>query len=71
MESEPPKARKSIDVEVAALEADVAYFDARLSLAGKLPDTVYQKAQKRTYEMLGQMMSSTLAELRAKKKDDT
>lgn len=69
MESKPVTSRRSVDVDVAALEADVAYFDARLSLAAKLPETAYQKAQIRTYETLGQLISGTLENLRARNKD--
>ncbi len=36
---------------VSELEADVAYFDARLSLLGR-PTTCYQKAQEVVYRML-------------------
>ncbi len=36
---------------VSELEADVAYFDARLSLLGR-PKTGYQKAQEVVYRML-------------------
>ena len=53
---------------VAALEADVAFFDARLSLASKQPDTAYQQAQKKTYEILGSVMGNTLKKLRSKPK---
>lgn len=54
-------------IDLNALEADVAYFDARLSLAGEHPDTAYQKAQKKTYETLGRVMSSTLENLKRKR----
>jgi len=54
--------------DLNALEADMAYFDARLSLAGKHQDTAYQKAQKKTYETLGRLMSGTLEKLRKKPK---
>jgi len=52
--------------DVAALEADVAYFGARLSLAANQQDTSYQKAQKKAYETLGEVMSGTLDKLRKK-----
>ena len=55
--------------DINALEADVAYFDARLSLAGDSQDTAYQKAQKKTYETLGKVMSGTLEKLRRKPKN--
>lgn len=63
------KSNRQDRLDVASLEADVAFFDARLSLAGEHPDSAYQKAQKKTYEMLGQVMSGTLETLRSKPKD--
>ena len=46
----------------------MAFFDARLSLASKQPDTAYQQAQKKTYEILGSVMGNTLKKLRSKPK---
>ena len=60
--------RKLRSADLFALEADVAYFDARISLAGEHPDTAYQKAQKKTYETLGKVMSGDLETLRRKPK---
>lgn len=51
-------------VELCALEADVAFFNARVSLAGERQGTSYQVAQKKTYELLGQVMAGTLETLR-------
>lgn len=48
---------------VRELEADVAYFDARLSLLGK-PATCYQKAQEVVYRMLEGMLIQTLMKKR-------
>jgi len=55
--------------DLNALEADKAFFDARLSLAGDRQDTAYQKAQKKTYETLGRLMSHTIEKLRRKPKN--
>ncbi len=67
--SEKKKNKHPVEtVDINVLEADVAFFDARVSLAAKQQDTVYQKAQKRTYEMLGEVMSSDLEKLRKKSK---
>jgi len=55
-------------VDINALEADVAFFDARISLAARQHDTAYQKAQKKTYELLCEVMSSNLEKLRKKYK---
>jgi len=48
---------------VSELEADVAYFDARLSLLGK-PATAYQKAQEIVYRMLEGMLIQRLIKRR-------
>ncbi|MGD2081408.1 MAG: hypothetical protein PVF91_00465 [Chromatiales bacterium] len=55
------------NLSVSALEADVAYFDARLSLLGDAPATRYQSAQIKTYRLLEESLSSLLAELRTRK----
>jgi len=48
---------------VSELEADVAYFDARLSLLGK-PATCYQKAQEVVYRMLEGILIQSLIKRR-------
>jgi len=48
---------------VSELEADVAYFDARLSLLGK-PATRYQKAQEAVYRMLEGILIQSLIKKR-------
>ncbi len=50
-------------VSVSALEADVAYFDARLSLLSDEPVTRYQRAQIKTYRTLERLLSDKLAGL--------
>lgn len=56
--------------DIHALEADLAFFEARLSLAGDRPDTVYQQAQKKTYELLGEALSKDLETLRGKSREE-
>ncbi len=56
------EARKHLP-SVSELEADVAYFDARLSLLGR-PATVYQKAQEVVYRMLEGMLIQRLIKRR-------
>ncbi len=46
--------------EISDIEADVAYFDARISLIGQDPETPYQKAQLKTYQILEKMLLDTL-----------
>ncbi len=48
---------------VSELEADVAYFDARLSLLGR-PATCYQKAQEVVYRMLEGILIQSLIKKR-------
>ena len=48
---------------VSELEADVAYFDARLSLLGR-PTTCYQKAQEVVYRMLEGILIQNLIKKR-------
>ena len=38
----------------------MAFFEARLSLAGQSPNTVYQIAQIKTYQTLGKLVGETL-----------
>jgi hypothetical protein len=54
-------------VDVCSLEADMAFFEARLSLAGDTPDTLYQLAQIKTYQTLGILLGDTLETLRPKR----
>jgi len=42
----------------------MAFFEARLSLAGEAPDTVYQRAQIKTYQTLGTLIGDTIIHLR-------
>ena len=53
-------------MDVCSLEADIAFFDARLSLAGDAPDTLYQLAQIKTYQTLGLLLGDTLEQLKPK-----
>jgi len=51
-------------IDVCSLEADMAFFEARLCLAGEQPDTVYQRAQIKTYQTLGLLLGRQLKTLR-------
>lgn len=51
------------NLSVSALEADIAYFEARLELVGE-PETIHQNAQMKTYQALEKTMIETLAKLR-------
>ncbi len=47
----------------------MAFFEARLSLAGEAPDTLYQLAQIKTYQTLGALLGDTLKTLRPQSRD--
>ncbi len=67
MSEEVSASRGLIRTDVAELEADVAYFDARLTLIGRSPDTAYKRAQIRTYQTLSKSLSGTLRSLKRKR----
>jgi hypothetical protein len=47
----------------------MAFFEARLSLAGDAPDTSYQLAQIKTYQTLGLLVGDTLKTLKPRRED--
>ncbi len=55
-----PGGAESARLSVSALEADIAYFDARLSLLTEEPLTRYQRAQLKTYKTLEKLLSDKL-----------
>jgi hypothetical protein len=48
----------------SAIEADLAYFDARLTLIGDRPATGYQEAQLRAFQLLSRQLQALLARAR-------
>ena len=52
-----------VNLNPTALEADVAYFGARLEMVGK-PVTRYQAAQRKVFLSLEQSLEETLKRLR-------
>lgn len=42
----------------------MAFFEARLTLAGDAPDTAYQRAQIKTYRTLNALVGKTLQGLK-------
>jgi hypothetical protein len=60
--AKPDAAR--IGGDIAALEAELAFCEARLSLLQGLPDNLYRRAQLRTYGALEQELLAALADLR-------
>ena len=57
-------------IDVCSLEADMAFFEARLCLAAEENDTVYQRAQIKTYKTLGVLLGHELKRLRAPQSKD-
>jgi hypothetical protein len=61
------KKRKSLAVprpDVNAIEADVAYFEARISFARRGARTAYNLAQERVYQALSGELSKMLKKLK-------
>ena len=57
--------RLRVDLNPISLEADVAYFGARLELVGE-PHTRYQAAQLKVYRALESALGDNLKRLRKK-----
>jgi hypothetical protein len=57
--------RLRVDLNPISLEADVAYFGARLELVGE-PHTRYQAAQLKVYKALESALGDNLKRLRKK-----
>jgi hypothetical protein len=57
--------RLRVDMNPISLEADVAYFGARLELVGE-PHTRYQAAQLKVYRALESALGDNLKRLRKK-----
>ncbi|MCF6280873.1 MAG: hypothetical protein L3J28_01490 [Candidatus Polarisedimenticolaceae bacterium] len=54
------------NLSISSLEADIAYFEARVEMVGK-PETFHQQAQLKAYQALERAMRETLARLRGEK----
>ena len=52
------------DLSISSLEADIAYFDARLTLLNEKPASYYQDAQIRAYRELETILGEHLQRLR-------
>lgn len=53
-------ARRKAKADISDMEADVAYFDARITMIGNDPETPYQKAQLKTYRILEKLLQDSL-----------
>ena len=49
--------------DINAIEADIAYFEARLSFARRGEDNAYKRAQRRAYQALSDSLSASLKKL--------
>ena len=52
--------------ELHALEADLAYFEARLAFTAAAADTLYQRAQQKVYEVLARHCQGELERVRSR-----
>ena len=51
-------------MSVSTLEADIVYFEARLALLSRAPNSYYQLAQFKAYSALEELLSERLGQLR-------
>ena len=58
---------KEMRLSISVLEADVAYFDARLAMLEDEPDSHYQLAQIEIYGALQSVLSGMLQKLQGHK----
>jgi hypothetical protein len=54
-----------IAADASTLKADLAFFEARLSLASGMADTSYQRAQSKVFQVLGEELAGRLAQMGA------
>ena len=52
------------ELSLSSLEADIAYFDARLAMLKEKPASYYQEAQIRAYKELESVLGEQLRRLR-------
>ncbi|WP_241086254.1 fumarate hydratase [Candidatus Vondammii sp. HM_W22] len=53
-----------VRLSASSLEADIAYFDARLALLDGQTTSFYKRAEAHAYRELGKIMTDILAKLR-------
>lgn len=56
-------------LSASSLEADIAYFDARLALLGSQTTSSYKRAEVHAYRELGKIMTDILAKLRGQSRN--
>ncbi len=55
---------KWLKPSISVLEADIAYFEARLALLSEFPESYYQEAQIKAYKELETVLAGTLEQLK-------
>ncbi|MCW8944276.1 MAG: hypothetical protein OQL27_05835 [Sedimenticola sp.] len=65
-QSEKKEKKKWARLTVSSLEADVAYFDARLAMLGQHKESYYQLAQYRAYTELERVLTEILGRLQSR-----
>jgi len=54
---------------IGSIEADLAFFDARMALIQHQPDTAYKRAQLKTCEVMKQELQAKLEALQLQQKN--
>lgn len=63
MGEQQPKKRQQLDPGISAIEAHIAFFDARRALLEHEPDTAYKRAQIRVCEQMQKKLNDDLSRL--------
>jgi len=66
--TEKPTTSKARKPCIGSIEADIAFFNARLALVRHHPDTAYKKAQINMYHAMKKVLKVQLEELQIKQK---
>lgn len=56
--------KKRLILDMAELEADLAYCDTRLTMIGTEPESSYQGAQQKTFRLLEKQLKQQLVKLK-------
>lgn len=66
MAKQNTRSRTAQSPEIKALEADIAFFEARLAFTRHGDDTLHRRAQQRAYQSLRDSLSEKLKDLQRK-----
>ncbi len=70
-EKKDPNGKKWPKVTVSGLEADIAYFDARLSMLEENAATTHQEAQTKAFKAMESTLIGMLLKMRLQSGNDT